>query len=81
MPSKLCVHEYKMMLHDYALCIYCGQKIPGNLIEKPKEVVLAPVLPDFLYYDSQTGTIRVGVHGDSDVTDQWNSWLEKIKQP
>lgn len=29
-------------------------------------------LPDFLYEDE--GEIKVGVHGDSSVTDEWNRW-------
>ena len=34
------------------------------------------LLPDFLYKDD--GIIRVGVHGDSAVTDEWNEYLKKL---
>jgi len=34
------------------------------------------LLPDFLYEDN--GIIRVGVHGDSAVTDEWNDYLKKL---
>lgn len=30
-------------------------------------------LPSFLYEDK--GRIRVGVHGDTDVTDRWNNYI------
>lgn len=34
------------------------------------------LLPDFLYEDN--GLILSGVHGDSDVTERWKEYLEKI---
>ena len=34
------------------------------------------LLPDFLYEDD--GIIKVGVHGDSSVTDEWNDYLKKL---
>ena len=34
------------------------------------------LLPDFLYEDD--GIIKVGVHGDSAVTDEWNDYLKKL---
>lgn len=34
------------------------------------------LLPDFLYEDH--GIIKVGVHGDSAVTDEWNDYLKKL---
>jgi hypothetical protein len=35
------------------------------------------LLPDFLY--ESNGGIKVGVHGDSDVTEEWNEYLKKIR--
>ena len=35
-------------------------------------------IPEFLYEDS--GHIRVGVHGDSDVTKEWKKWLDNHLQ-
>ena len=34
------------------------------------------LLPDFLYDDD--GIIKIGVHGDSAVTDEWNDYLKKL---
>ena len=34
--------------------------------------VVGGSLPDFLY--EYEGNIKVGVHGDSVVTDEWNKW-------
>ena len=31
-------------------------------------------LPDFLYEDE--GQIKIGYHGDTVVTDEWNKWKE-----
>ena len=36
------------------------------------------LLPDFLY--ESEGIIRTGEYADSDVTKQWNKYLEKIRQ-
>ena len=33
-------------------------------------------LPEFLYEDD--GKIKIGFHGDSICTDEWNTWLEQI---
>ena len=33
-------------------------------------------LPEFLYNDN--GIIRIGYHGDTDVTEMWNEYLKKI---
>lgn len=41
---------------------------------KSKEIKL----PGFLYEDD--GEIKVGVHGDSCITDEYNKWVEKIFQ-
>jgi hypothetical protein len=38
---------------------------------------LSELLPDFLY--ESNGGIKVGVHGDSDVTEEWNEYLKKIR--
>ena len=35
-------------------------------------------LPDFLYDDK--GNIKVGVHGDSSVTDEWNNWKSRFER-
>jgi hypothetical protein len=32
-------------------------------------------LPDFLYKDSDDGSIRIGYHDGSDVTKEWGEWL------
>ena len=42
-----------------------------------KNFALADVsgqLPDFLYEDE--GQIKIGYHGDTVVTDEWNKWKE-----
>ena len=50
--------------------------------EKDKQLLLHNVsqqrelLPDFLYEDD--GIIKVGVHGDTAVTDEWNDYLKKL---
>lgn len=33
-------------------------------------------LPDFLYEDD--GEIKIGRHGDSVVTDEWNKWMRDL---
>lgn len=34
-------------------------------------------LPSFLYRDGMNN-IRIGCHGDTDVTDEWNEYLKKL---
>jgi hypothetical protein len=32
-------------------------------------------LPEFLYQDSDNGSIRIGYHAETDVTKEWEEWL------
>lgn len=34
-------------------------------------------LPDFLYEDN--GSIKIGRHGDTDVTEEWNKYLKSVE--
>ena len=60
---KVGEHEIKM------------QEVIKNLII-PVVSQRSELLPDFLYEDD--GIIKVGVHGDSAVTDEWNDYLKKL---
>jgi len=46
-----------------------------KLLNIPVVSQRSELLPTFLYEDD--GIIRVGVHGDSVVTDEWNDYLKK----
>jgi hypothetical protein len=48
-----------------------GQLLPIDSVSKRSEL-----LPDFLYEDD--GIIKVGVQGDSEVTNEWNDYLKKL---
>ena len=36
-------------------------------------------LPRFLYRDLN-GEIRIGYHGDSIITEEWNEWIERMNE-
>lgn len=35
-------------------------------------------LPEFLYEDDEG--IKIGLHRDTDVTEEWNTWLESLRK-
>ena len=55
------------------------ERVQAELLSLPQANELSPhvrsSLPDFLYEDE--GEIKVGVHGDSSVTDEWNRWKDE----
>jgi len=52
---------------EYTLSSKTSKKLSNDL-----SAVVRVSLPDFLY--EYEGNIKVGVHGDSVVTDEWNKW-------
>lgn len=59
-------------LDAYAMgLIDMHEKLVKNNIVLPD---VSGQLPDFLYEDE--GEIKIGYHGDTVVTDEWNKWKE-----
>ena len=48
----------------------------NKLIEPIEEKEVDLPLPDFLFEDE--GEIKIGFHGDTVVTDEWNKWKSKL---
>jgi len=70
--------EYSTDFHkDY----WTDEEVQGYsdyvLSQQPKKDIILP-LPEFLYEDS--GEVRVGRHGDSSITDEWNAYVNKVKE-
>jgi hypothetical protein len=91
-PKKYCDCEFIMLMRDsktdIAYCANCEREVLEGVEQTNTQDVQIELdkrynqaieeLPDFLYKDD--GYIKIGRHGDSDVTIEWIDFLNKLKK-